>query len=79
MTEEEAKALAAIMKEMEDAGKLVPWLLSFGEFQIALWELFNKEIMERIDEDKSARQQVEMELYEGEVIEDPDIDGGLLG
>ena len=79
MTEEEAKALAAILKEMEDTGKLVPWLLSYGEFQVALWEFFNNEIIARIDEDKSARQQVEMELYEGGVIEDPDIDGGLLG
>ena len=35
------------------------------------------EVAERADAE--ARRQVERELYEAGVIEDPDVDGGLLG
>ena len=79
MTKEEAKVLADILKEMEAVGKLTPFILTYDELREDLWELLYVDITERIDEDKSARQQVEMELYGGEVIEDPDVDGGLLG
>ena len=62
MTHEEAIVLTDILEEMEAEGSLTMFVLNDRRSRVALWKLLSKEIMERIDADESAKQQVEMEL-----------------